>query len=191
MSIADENEYNFERGYYGTLPTIEKEFEYKKQNKIKTRTENFTQNEIIEDNLQKAPLDDALFLDVILKKQKNSKYLNDIIRLTDILERFRGCIINNCSIQEFNANVNLIDLHVRRMEKLYSGTADSHSKSYYMLQNISYLAKIQGNLKYDANFYAKYMPLNNSIYSKENILQKDRELIKELDNTIFILRQMQ
>ena len=68
---------------------------------------------------------------------------------------------------------------------------DSQNEGFYLIQNLAYLAKLQGNLKYEANFYSKYMPLQGSIYSKENIEKKDMELLLELDKTIFALRQIQ
>ena len=76
---------------------------------------------------------------------------------------------NNCDIQKFNANVNVIDLYTRRLEKDYGSTMDSQNEGFYLIQNLAYLAKLQGNLKYEANFYSKYMPLTGTVYSKENI----------------------
>ena len=46
---------------------------------------------------------------------------------------------------------------------------DSQNEGFYLIQNLAYLAKLQGNLKYEANFYSKYMPLTGTVYSKENI----------------------
>ena len=107
-----------------------------------------------------------------------------------LLQKFKECISNNCNIQHFNANVNLVDLYARRLEKDYSGTFDASSESYYLIRNVAYLSKLQGNLKYEANFYSKYMPLSDSIYSNENIAKKDYELLLEIDKTIFALQQL-
>lgn len=178
-------------GYYGTLPDIEREFEYIKQISRKTNLQTKYKDTLIDEmNLKKSPLDDELFLDVILKKEKDTKYTKDVLRILPVLEKFKACINENCDLQKFNANVNLVDLYSRRLEKDYADTKDAFSESFYLIRNVSYLAKLQGNLKYEANFYSKYMPLTGTIYSKENILQKDHELLEELNKTIFTLQQL-
>lgn len=178
-------------GYYGTLPNIEREFEYIKQTSKKTKLENkYTDGFLDENNLQKTPLDDDLFLDVILKKEKDSDYIKAVLKIAPILEKFKTCIEENCNLQKFNANVNLVDLYARRLQDDFGTTEDANQKSFYLIQNISYLAKLQGNLKYEANFYSKYMPLSGTIYSKENIQEKDYELFLELEKTIFELQQL-
>jgi len=179
------------KGYYGILPDINKEFDYIKQVSKKTNLQNQYKDTLIDEmSLKKAPQDDELFLDIILKKGKETKYNTDVLKMLPLLERFRTCISERCDIQKFNANVNLVDLYTRKLEQDYAQTPDSQSESYYLIRNISYLAKLQGNLKYEANFYSKYMPLTGTIYSKENIDKKDNELLIELDKTIFALRQL-
>ena len=180
------------QGYYGTMPNIEREFDYLKQHNKTTALDGKYKDTLIDEmNLQKSPLQDDLFLDVILKKGKDTKYTKAVLSFIPMFERFRTCISENCNIQKFNANVNLIDLSARKLEKDFGYSPESSSESYYLIRNIAYLSKLQGNLKYEANFYSKYMPLQGSIYSKENIEKKDMELILELDKTIFALRQLQ
>lgn len=180
------------QGYYGTLPNIEREFDYLKQKNKKTSLDGKYKDTLIDEmNLQKSPIQDDLFLDVILKKEKETKYMKDVLRFIPIFERFKTCISEQCDIQKFNANVNLIDLYTRRLEKDHGFTPESASESFYLIRNIAYLSKLQGNLKYEANYYSKYMPLQGSIYSKENIEKKDMELLLELDKTIFALQQLQ
>jgi len=179
-----------DRGYYGTLPNIEQEFSYIKQKSKKTNLKDKYGNSLLEENLEKAPVDDELFLDVILKKEEDTKFTKDVLKMIPILNNFKNCIENSCDIQKFNANVNVIDLYTKRLEKDYSGTQDANSEGFYLIQNIAYLAKLQGNLKYEANYYSKYMPLTNTVYAKENIEKKDYELLIELNKTIFALEQL-
>ncbi len=179
-----------DKGYYGTLPNIEREFDYIKQKSKKTTPGGKYKDTFFEENLKKAPLDDELFLDVILKKEKDTQFTKDILKMIPILNNFKNCIENSCNIQRFNANVNTVDLYVKRLEKDYGGTKDSNTEGFYLVQNIAYLAKLQGNLKYEANFYSKYMPLTGTVYSKENIEKKDYELLIELNKTIFALEQL-
>lgn len=180
-----------DNGYYGTLPNIEREFDYLKQKSRKISPDGRYKDSFIdEENLKKAPLDDELFLDVILKKEKDTKFTKDAVKMIPLLNNFKNCIENNCDIQRFNANVNTVDLYARRLEKDYGMTPDSQNESFYLIQNIAYLAKLQGNLKYEANFYSKYMPLSGTVYASENIEKRDYELLMELNKTIFTLEQL-
>lgn len=180
-----------DNGYYGTLPNVEREFDYLKQkSKMASPKGRYKDGFIDEENLKKSPLDDELFLDVILKKEKDTKFTKDILKMLPLLNNFKTCIENSCDIQKFNANVNLVDLYTRRLEKDYSGTPDAQTEGFYLIQNVAYLAKLQGNLKYEANFYSKYMPLDGTAYAKENIEKKDYELLLELNKTIFTLEQL-
>ena len=64
------------QGYYGTLPNIEADFKYKQQHSATSKELDFKKidedEELNEQNLKPAPVDDALFLDMVIKKEKNS-----------------------------------------------------------------------------------------------------------------------
>ena len=78
-----------------------------------------------------------------------------------------------------------MDLQTTNLEKKYQNTAYAQSNSYYAIRHVNYSAKILGNLKYDANFYSRYMPLKDSAYSADNLKIKSQALLSEIDKTIF------
>lgn len=172
------------KGYYGTLPDIEGDFEYKKES-IKSAPKQYSEKDIKDGLLLDAPLDDPLFLDVIIKKDKNSDYLNDLMKVKETLEKLKECINTNASIQFFNANVNVLDLQTKNLERKYQYTAYARTNSYYAVRHVNYSAKVLGNLKFDANFYSRYMPLQDSIYTPQNIRVQSNALLEEIDRTIF------
>ena len=71
------------------------------------------------------------------------------------------------------------------LEKKYGFSAYAQSNSFYAIRHVNYSAKVLGNLKYDANFYSRYMPLQDSVYSPNNIKIKSAALLEEIDKTIF------
>ena len=177
-------------GYKGSIPSIRSEFGYKskKAQSVKDNSENaenFTPEEF-----QKSKTDDALFLDVILNKQAQSKYIQDMLRVMKFLEGFRNIVASHNDVQKFNANVNVLDLHAKRIEKLYSDTPDSGNEAYSMLMDLSYKAKVLGNLKFDANYYSKFSPVTGTQYDPSHILDEDNKLLIDLDKTIFAIRQL-
>lgn len=173
------------KGYYGTLPDIEGDFEYKKETIQSAPKKQYSEKDLKDGLLLDAPLDDPLFLDVIIKKDKNSDYVNDLVKIKETLEKLRECINNNSSIQFFNANVNVLDLQTRNLERKYQYTSYAQTNSYYAIRHVNYSAKVLGNLKFDANFYSRYMPLQDSIYTPQNIKAQSNALLEEIDKTIF------
>ncbi len=179
-----------EGGYKGSLPNVQSEFRHKTKQNDKVINESENAEDYTPDEFQKSKIDDPLFLDVILNKARPSQYNVDMIKVMRFLELFRPIVENHENIQKFNANVNLLDLHARRIEKLYNDKPESQTVSYVMLQNLAYKAKVLGNLKFDANYYSKFSPIAGTKYSEDNLIKEDNQLLLEIDKTIFEIRQL-
>jgi len=177
-----------EQGYSGELPKIEKFFEYKQ-----TETKGAPRGDILNapvrrDNLLEAPEED-LFLDIIIKQDKHSQYVNDIHKLLPILEKFKEAVEAGANIQKFNANVNVLDLHVRNLSDIYGERYEANTPSYQAVMEINYRAKLLGNLRFDANFYSKYLPLTDEAYSPAGIAKQDAILVQELERVIRLIKE--
>lgn len=179
-----------EGGYKGELPNIEGFFEYKKESVKFDPQNSFKETAPTKENLIKAPLDDSLFLDIIIKKGKKSPYVNDMLSILTLFESFRATLTREIDVQRFNAQVNVIDLHIKNLIKNYNESSFSMSESYIWCQEINYRSKLLGNLIYDSNYYSKYMPIANTQYSPSSIQKEKENLIKELDKAIFILKRL-
>ena len=173
------------KGYYGTIPDINKDFEHKKEATQTIPQKQYSEKDLKDGLLLDAPLNDPLFLDVIIKKDKNSDYVNDLMKIKETLEKLRECIKNDASIQFFNANVNVLDLQTTNLEKKYQYSAYAQTNSYYAVRHVNYSAKVLGNLKFDANFYSRYMPIQDSVYAPKNIKEQSAALLNEIEQTIF------
>ena len=173
------------KGYYGTIPDINKDFEHKKEATQTIPQKQYSEKDLKDGLLLDAPLNDPLFLDVIIKKDKNSDYVNDLMKIKETLEKLRECIKNDASIQFFNANVNVLDLQTTNLEKKYQYSTYAQTNSYYAVRHVNYSAKVLGNLKFDANFYSRYMPIQDSVYAPKNIKEQSAALLNEIEQTIF------
>ena len=138
-------------------------------------------------NLKKAPYDDALFLDVIVKKDKVSEYLNDIQRTKFALNNLKKCIEENGDIQRFNGCVNVIDLYVKNLKLKYQDKSESLKESYIDILTTNYYAKVLGNLLYDSNYYARYIPVSQGKYSEQNIQNEKQKLLARINRTLFLI----
>ncbi len=177
-------------GYSGNLPNVKSEFDYKRSKTSSVEDKDKKAEEYYPEEFQKSKIDDPLFLDVILKKENQSNYVVDMLRVMKFLESFRAVIENHDTVQKFNANVNLLDLHARRIEKLYKDKPEGMSPSYWMLIDLSYKAKVLGNLKFDANYYSKFSPVLGTKYDPVNIMTEENKLLVDLDKTVFAIRQL-
>ena len=180
------------KGYYGSLPDIEADFNYKKQYSKSSPQEDILIPDDVEkkeENFQKAPFDDALFLDVIVKQEKSSTYVNDLQRVKYALNSLKKCIEEKGDIQRFNGCVNVVDLYTKNLKTKYQNKPESHKESYIQILNSNYYAKELGNLKYDAGYYSKYIPVNDGKYSSQNIDLKEKNLLNKINKTLFLINQ--
>ena len=185
------------RGYYGELPDISREFQYKKpaqtidrKDEYKVPTLEELNSEIESEKLKQAPLKDALFLDNILKKEDTtSEYLKDIQKTKYALLNLKKCIEENGDIQRFNACVNMLDLLCINFEEKYKNRSDALKESYRNILSTNYYSKVLGNLLYDSNYYSKYIPTSSGKYSKNNIDNEKQKLLIKLNKTIFLINR--
>ncbi len=178
------------QGYYGTLPDIERDFRYKKQKISSPRQIEGKipdEGDLEDENLKPAPFDDTLFLDVIIKKDKTSTYVNDLQKTKFALNNLKKCIEEDGNIQRFNGCVNVLDLHVQNLKSKYGNRSESLKESYSDILNTNYHCKVVGNLIYDSNYYARYIPTQQGKYSKENIEAQKKDLLNRINKTLFII----
>lgn len=179
-------------GYYGKLPDIEADFQYKQQASESTKEINAIspmEADMSDENLKKAPFDDKLFLDVIVKEDKPSQYVNDLTKTKFALESLKKCIEEQGSIQRFNGCVNLVDLYTKNLREKYENKSESLKESYIDILNTAYKAKVLGNLIYDSNYYARYVPTSQGKYSEDNIRNEEQKLLNSVNKTLFLIYQ--
>ncbi len=181
-----------EVGYKGILPNVNKIFEFKRQkNATITPTDDTKSTE--KTNLQKAPFDDPIFMDEIIKKEKNSPFIDDVLYIREPLTKFRDFISKNqenIELQKYISQVNNLNLLTNDMVSKYSNTPDAQSMHYIWICSVVYRAKLLGNLMYDAKRYSKYMALDGTQYSKQYINSEVQILLSELNKAIYKLEEI-
>lgn len=183
-------------GYVGTLPNIEAEFNYlKKQSSEKSMAPYTVEqlDKINEERLKPIPREDDSYVDIIIKKDKTTKYLKDVNHVIIILEKLRKCLNTNQDIQMFNAIVaNLID-NVEYIRVEYKDKPESNYLSYSRLLVISQHSREVANFRTQGYATQKYMPYtsDNNIYTREALESKLQNLLNEVNETIFILKNLE
>lgn len=183
-------------GYVGTLPDIEADFSYMRKEKNEEAASPYSVEELDKQNEQKLkpiPRDDDTYVDIIIKRDKTSKYTNDLNSVITILEKLRKCLNTNQDIQMFNAIVsNLID-HIEYIRTEYKDKPESNYLSYNKLLELSSEARETASFRMNGQTILKYKPytMEDNIYTKENLEEKLESLLNNVTDTIFILKNLE
>ena len=180
------------KGYIGTLPDLTRNYtpEEKKQDKIKiipTPAKDFNS----EGEIKPAPQDDPAFVNIILKKDKTSKYVNDINEFIPILESITDMIEENQGVQLFNAKVYFFNKSVDYFKEKWAGKPESEFLSYKRLLELNVHARSIALLRAEAEKYNPYLAYGSAgyIYNPNNIQEQLGFLKTEIEQTILLLRE--
>ncbi len=183
-------------GYMGTLPDVESEFSYLRKEVSEKSVVPYSVEELDkmnEDKLKPIPRNNDDYVDIIIRKDNSSEYLKDVNHVIMILEKLRKCINTDQDIQKFNAIVsNLMD-NVEYIKKEYYGKPEQNYLSYNRLIYISQEASSVASYRIKELTFKKYIPTNSegNIYTKENYDMKMENLLNNVNETIFILKNLE
>ena len=183
-------------GYMGTLPDVEAEFSYLRKEHSAKSSPQYTVEELdkkTEKELKPIPRDDNNYVDIIIKRDKSTKYLNDVNSVIIILEKLRQCLNTDGNIQRFNAIVsNFID-NVYYIQEEYKDKPESNYMSYSRLILLSSEARETANYWTQGKLSEPYIPYNSTsnIYKKEDLERKKQQLLNDVNDMIFVLKNLE
>ena len=178
-------------GYKGSLPNIDNEFEYLRGTaQISKQLYNTTDEFSSQPKYKPVPRENKSYIDIILKKDRTSPYINDLNDVIPLLVKMKKCIDTNGSIQKFNAIASSIIDHADYMSVKYADKPEHYDISYAKLQNIAAQARAVATLRCESLVYIKYLTYQGEgqIYSKESINNQLLLFSEELEATIRILK---
>lgn len=176
-------------GYVGTLPDIGKSFTSSEPNESKPmfeKTENFNSGT----ELKPVPRENPSFVNIILKSDKTSQYLNDLSEMISILEKILDSIENGDTIQRFAARVYFLNKNVEYLSTKYSDKPEINFYSFKKLQEVNNHAQTVSNLRAEAEKYKHYLAYGGTgyIYNDNNIEKQLEYLRMEIENTLVVLK---
>lgn len=177
-------------GYKGTLPNLESYFESERSGPSNTRPIFNTDSKSINHKFKRVPRENPQYIDIILKKEKTSPYLNDLSDVILILEKMQKCIEKNGSVQRFNAIASSIIDHAEYIAEKYKDKPEKHYISFVKLQELSAEVRNLATLRCESQIYIKYLTYQGEgeVYSKESIDQQIAAFEENLKITIRILK---
>ena len=179
-------------GYKGILPDITNAIEPYREELGKPSFEN-AKNFTDEKFIKPVPRENPTFVNVIIKKNKISQYVNDINEIIPMIEAIADSIERKDEVQIFNTKVNFLDVHVKHLQEKYQGRTESEYTSFLKLSELNRYANSVAILRNEAIYYAPYLAYHTDgyIYSPNNINQQLQYLLAEIEDTLFILKDVQ
>ena len=181
-----------QKGYTGTLPDILDKFQPSKPSK---GTPVFEAEEGFDDpdKLKPVPRDNPAFVNIILKKEKNSKYLNDINQIIPLVEKLIDSIEIEDDVQRFVAKATHLDYKIGALRYNYEGKPEGYYISYTKLMSLGMHIKAIVELRKEGAQYNRYLAYQaaGSLYAPDNINKELKYLLEELQDVLLTLREVE
>ena len=178
------------RGYVGTLPDLTRTYEASKEKKIAPEMKPVKDFNSA-DEIKPVPRDNPTFVNIILKSDKTSPYVNDLNEFIPLLEDIYDLIEDSSNVQIFNAKVYYFNKSAEHFREKYEKKPESHFVSYKRLMELSMHAKSIALLRSEAAKYNPYLAYGSAGYSynPNNITEQLEYLKTEISQTILILKE--
>lgn len=178
------------KGYVGTLPDLTREHQ-PSESAVSTPIFDKTKEFNSADEVKPVPRDNPAFVNIILKQDKSSPYINDLQEFIDMLEQIYDSIESRENLQRFAAKVYFFNKNAEYFRDKYAGTPESSYISYEKILEISSHAKNVSQLRTEAEKYKGYLAYNGAgvIYNINNINEQLEYLKTEVEEIINVLKE--
>jgi hypothetical protein len=178
------------QGYVGTLPDLTRNNvpdEPKQTTPEVMPSKDFNS----ENELKPVPRDNPAFVNIILKSDKTSQYVNDLNEFIPMLENIYDLIEDEGNVQIFNAKVYYFNKNTDYFRDKYNNKPESQFVSYKRLMELSMHARSIALLRTEAEKYNPYLAYGSAgyIYNPNNLREQLDYLKDEIRQTILILRE--
>ncbi len=177
-------------GYVGTLPNIEERF---KQSESQESIPSFEYKDGFNDpnSIKPAPRDNPAFINIIMKKDKTSQYVNDLNELISIIEDLQTSIEEKNNIQLFNAKSYYLKENVEYFRDKYKDRAEESFLSFKKVMQLNSQVQAVSQLRRESEVYSPYVTLagNGNMFSQNNIDNQLDFLLKNIKKTLVVLKE--
>ncbi len=190
-AFADKKPNTYEgMGYVGTLPDVTKSFttaEPKDALPTFEQIKNFHSSNAI----KPAPTDDPAFVNIILKTDKSSPYINDLREFVPMLESILESIETKESVQRFAARVYYLNTHADYFRDKYTNLPEENYVSFKKVMEISLHAKTISQLRTEAYRYTPYLAYQAAghIYNGTHIDDQLSYLQMEIESALAVIKE--
>ncbi len=177
------------QGYVGELPELGKQFQESEPAKTTPQYE-ATKNFNSENQVKPVPRDNPAFVNIILKADKKTQYINDINDLLPTLEKIYDSIENEEDVQKFVATTYFFTKTIEYLREKYEDKPEFYFVSFQKILETDLHIQTVTNLRVEAVKNTPYMAYgaDGKIYNSVNIDEQLSFLQKEIEETIAIIK---
>ena len=177
------------KGYVGELPELGKQYQESEPAKTKPQFE-ATKDFNSENQVKPIPRDNPAFVNIILKADKNTQYINDINELLPTLEKMYDSIENGEDVQKFVATTYFFNKTTEYLREKYKDKPEFYFVSFQKILETDLHIRTIANLRVEAVRNTPYMAYgaDGKIYNSINIDEQLTYLQKEIEETISAIK---
>lgn len=176
-------------GYVGTLPNLSERFQ-KSQTQEAEPAFQYEDNFGDKDDIKPAPRNNPAFINIIMKKDKTSQYINDLNSLISIIENLETSVENQDDIQKFNAQAYFFKVNAEFFRDKYKNKAEGSYNSFKKVMQLNTHVQAVSQLRREREVYSPYLTGSGSgnTFSQNNINNQLDYLNVEIKDTLVILK---
>ncbi|MDD3435977.1 MAG: hypothetical protein PHC64_02380 [Candidatus Gastranaerophilales bacterium] len=177
-------------GYVGTLPNLNESFNSSQVEEAQPSFE-YIDGFNNPEEIKPAPRNNPAFINIIMKKDKTSQYINDLNSLILIVEDLQNLIEDKKNVQLFNAKSYYLKENVEYFRDRYQNKAEASYISYKKLMQLNMHVQALAQLRLENEVYSPYLTANQSgnMFSKNNIDTQLDYLLSDIKGTLVILKE--
>ena len=185
-TISDEN-----KGYAGKLPDVEERFQYYAQEEVEPAFE-YQEGFNDPDAIKPIPRNQPAFVNIIMKKDKTSDYVNDVNYLIAIIEKLQTVIEKNQNIQKFSAKSFFLKKNVEYFRDKYKNKSEESFFSYRKIMELNMHVQSVSQLRQEKEIYEPYVTTAGSgnVFSENNIGIQMEYLLEDIKKTLVVLKEV-
>lgn len=177
-------------GYVGVLPNLEERFQATQEEEAKPTFE-YQEGFNDPNAIKPAPRSNPAFVNIIMKKDKTSQYLNDLNELIAIIENLETTIEDNENVQVFNAKSYYLKENVEYFRDKYKNKSEASFISFKKLMELNTQVQTVSRLRLESEVYSPYVTATGSgnVFSKNTIDVQLDYLLENIKKTLVVLKE--
>lgn len=177
-------------GYVGSLPNVLERFQTSTD---QTSQPSFDYQDGFNDpdKIKPAPINNPAFINIIMKQDKTSQYLNDLSDLIAIIEKLQSSIEQQQSIQKFNAESYFFKENTEYFRDKYKNKAEESYISFKKVMQLNTHVQAVARLRSESEQYTPYVTVAQSgnMFSQNNIDNQLNYLLEDIKQTLTVLKE--
>jgi len=177
-------------GYLGTLPNITQRFQ-PSETKEAEPTFEYQDGFNHQDEIKPAPTNNPAFVNIIMKKDKTSHYINDLNEIITIIEKLQTIIEEKEDVQKFNAQSYFLKANVEYFRDKYQNKSEESYSSFKKVMQLSVHAQTISQLRLEREIYSPYVTAlqSGNTFSKNSIDVQLDYLLADIKETLVVLKE--